>query len=140
MIIFDSKYFKKFEFKSKQTEKYLQAAYKDLKIANQSGVAEVKFQFAYNALIKLGIVLISRLGYKAKSRSGHHIKILEKMALILDDKDIYSLGNRMRKKRNMDLYEGGVLISEKEAEEYKNWLKTVFLKAEKNIFGLKKLL
>lgn len=140
MITFDSKYFKKFEFKRKQTEKYLQAAYRDLKIANQSGVAEVEFQFTYNALIKLGIVLISRLGYKVKSRSGHHIKILEKMALILDDKDIYSIGNRMRKKRNTDLYEGGVLISEKEAEEYKNWLKKVFIKAEKYLLGVNKLL
>ncbi|NCO25124.1 hypothetical protein GW901_01170 [Candidatus Parcubacteria bacterium] len=140
MIVFDSKYFKKFEFKPKQTEKYLQAAYRDLKITNQSGVAEVEFQFAYNALIKLGIALISRLGYKVKSRSGHHIKILEKMALILDDKDIYSVGNKMRKKRNTDLYEGGVLISEKEAKEYRDWLKAVFLKAERHLFGANKLL
>ena len=140
MIIFDSKYFQKFEFKRRQTEKYLQAAFRDLKIANQSGVAEVEFQFTYNALIKLGIALISRLGFKVKSRNGHHIKILEKMALILDDKDIYSIGNKMRKKRNADLYEGGVLISEKEAAEYKDWLKTIFKKTEENIFGVKKLL
>lgn len=85
MIAFDPKYFKQFAFKPNQTEKYLRAAYRDLKIANRSGVAEVEFQFTYNALIKLGIVLISRLGYKVKSRSGHHIKILEKMALILGD-------------------------------------------------------
>lgn len=140
MIAFDSKYFQKFEYKRKQMEKYLQAAYQDLKIASQSNVAEVKFQFAYNALIKLGITLISHYGYKVKSRSGHHIKILEKTALILDDKDVYSMGNRMRKKRNTDLYEGGVLIPEKEAEEYEAWLKTVFKKAEENIFGIKKLL
>ena len=140
MILFDPKYFKKFEFRSKQTEKYLQAACRDLKIADRSGEPEVEFQFAYNALIKLGIALISRLGYKVKSRSGHHIKILEKTALILDDEDIYKVGDRMRIKRNTDLYGGGVLISEKEAEEYKNWLKAVFSKAEVKIFGIKKLL
>jgi len=140
MIIFDSKYFKKFEFKRGQTEKYLRAAYRDLEIASHSGVAEVRFQFAYNALIKLGISLISQFGYKVKSRSGHHIKILEKISLILGDKDIYLMGNRMREKRNTDLYEGGVLISEKEAGEYKNWLKKVFLKAEERVFGIRKLL
>lgn len=140
MIVFDPKYFKEFEFKSKQTEKYWQAACQDLKIACRFNAAEVVFQFSYNALIKLGIALISRLGYKVKSRSGHHIKILEKISLILNDKDIYSIGNKMRKKRNADLYDGGVLVSEKEAEEYKNWLKTVFSKAETYLFGIEKLL
>jgi len=140
MIIFDPKYFKEFEFKPKQTEKYMQAAYRDFKTANKFKAAEVEFQFVYNSLIKLGIALISRHGYKVKSRSGHHIKILEKTALILNDKNILSTGNKMRIKRNTDLYEGGVLISEKEAEEYKNWLKEVFIKAEENVFGAKKLL
>ncbi|MFH0956196.1 MAG: hypothetical protein V1801_03250 [Candidatus Falkowbacteria bacterium] len=140
MIIFDSKYFKEFEFRPKQTEKYWQAACRDLKTANRFDAAEVEFQFAYNALIKLGITLISRYGYKVKSRSGHHIKILEKMALILGDKEIESTGNKMRKKRNADLYEGGIMMSEKEAGEYRNWLKTVFLKAETYLFGVKKLL
>jgi len=65
---------------------------------------------------------------------------LEKTALILNDKDIYSMGNKMRKKRNMDLYGGGVLISVKEAAEYRDWLRTIFKKAEENIFGIKKLL
>jgi len=73
MITFDSKYFQKFEFKRGQAEKYLQAAYRDLKIAGRSNIAEVEFQFAYNGLIKLGIALISRYGYKVRSRSGHHI-------------------------------------------------------------------
>ena len=130
MITFSPKYFQKFEFKRGQAEKYLQAAYRDLKIASRSNVAEVEFQFAYNGLIKLGITLISQLGYKVKSRSGHHIKILEKIALILNDKDIYTMGNKMRKKRNTDLYEGGVLISDKEASEYRDWLKEIFAKAE----------
>lgn len=140
MIIFDQKYFKEFEFKSEQTEKYLQAAYRDFKTANKFNAAEVEFQFAYQALIKLGIALISRHGYKVKSRSGHHIKILEKTALILNDKNILSTGNEMRIKRNTDLYEGGVLISEKEALAYRAWLKEVFLKAETYLLGVNKLL
>jgi len=139
MISFDPKYFQKFKFRPNQTEKYLQAAYRDFKISRQSNINEVQFQFSYNALIKLGIALISHLGYKVKSRSGHHIKILEKTALILDDKDIYSIGNRMRKKRNLDLYEGGILISKKEAEEYRDWLKGIFMKAEIYLYGKQRL-
>lgn len=140
MIVFDPKYFIKFAFKPNQWEKYLRAAYRDFRIARQSAVTEVKFQFTYNALIKLGIVLISREGYKVKSRSGHHIKILEKMAQILNDKEVYSIGDKMREKRNADLYEGGILISEKDAKGYNDWLKEIFIKAEKNIFGNSKLL
>jgi len=139
MTSFDPKYFQKFKFKPNQTEKYMQAAHRDLKISRQSDIAEVQFQFAYNALIKLGIALISRLGYKVKSRSGHHIKILEKTALILADRDIYSIGNRMRKKRNTDLYDGGILISKKEAKEYKDWLKAIFIKAEVYLYGKQRL-
>lgn len=140
MIVFDSKYFKEFKFTAKQLERYLESARRDFSIASRANEAEVQFQFSYNALIKLGIVLISSLGYKVKSRSGHHIKILEKMALILNDQDISTIGNKMRRNRNYDLYGGGVLISEKEAEEYKNWLKTVFIKAENYLFGTDKLL
>lgn len=140
MIAFDSKYFKEFEFTAKQFDRYLESAYRDFSIASRSSEAEVQFQFSYNALIKLGIVLISRHGYKVKSRSGHHIKILEKMALILDDRDISIIGNKMRVDRNYDLYGGGVLISEKEASEYRQWLKEIFLKTEKYILGADKLL
>lgn len=140
MISFDPKYFQKFKFRPNQTEKYMQAAWKDLKISKKSDIPEVQFQFAYNALIKLGIALISHFGYKVKSRSGHHMKILEKVSLILNNKDIYSFGNRMRKKRNTDLYEGGILISQKEAEEYKEWLKAIFKKAEEYLYGKQRLL
>jgi len=43
-----------------------------------------------------------------------------------------AMGNEMRKKRNFDLYSGGVLVSKKEALNYKEWLKKLFRK-RKNI-------
>ena len=49
---------------------------------------------------------------------GHHIKIIEKMAQILGDDSIADMGNIMRSKRNLDLYAGGVEITEKECKEY----------------------
>jgi hypothetical protein len=36
----------------------------------------------------------------------------------LKDPEIEILANEMRSKRNRDLYDGGILISEKEAKEY----------------------
>lgn len=131
MIIFEQQYFQKFDFTPKQIEKYLQSARKDLNIAKQTDIPEVKFHFSYNCLIKLGITLISCFGYKLKSRSGHHIKILEKTALILKDKNIDLDGNRMRKTRNTELYDGGVLISDKQAREYFDFVESVFMKSDK---------
>jgi len=62
---------------------------------------------------------------------GHHIKILEKLSEILDNKDIEIMGEAMRKKRNRDLYDGGVIISEKEAKDYLEFVKTVLNEAKK---------
>ena len=55
---------------------------------------------------------------KVRNTPGHHIKVIEKMAEILDDNSIALIGNVMRKKRNLDLYSGGEYISKKEADEY----------------------
>ncbi len=40
------------------------------------------------------------------------------MSEILDDSDIDAIGNAMRTKRNLDLYEGGTILSEKDVDEY----------------------
>ena len=39
----------------------------------------------------------------------------------------------MRKKRNLDLYEGGVIIDTKEAKQYLSFIKQAILQAEKYI-------
>ena len=132
--------FEKFNFSPRQINYYFSAAARDFKIASDFAVPEVIFKFSYDSLIKLAIAVCAKNGLRVKARVGHHIELLGKLSEFIGSKDIETIGNKMRKKRNMDLYEGGVLISEKEAEEYKNWLKTVFSKAEENIFGVKKLL
>jgi len=130
MIEFENKYFKKFEFNKSQIDRYIDSAVKDLKIAKDSNVADVKFQFSYNSFIKIGVALIACSGYKASSRTGHHIKILEKMAEILKDEDIMLYGNKMRKARNTELYDGGVIITNKQAEEYFNFTQKVYIKTQ----------
>ncbi|MCG2809184.1 MAG: hypothetical protein L6275_02485 [Candidatus Portnoybacteria bacterium] len=129
--MFEQKHFRKFNFTQKQIEKYLRTAYRDLNIAKQDDIPEVRFQFSYSALIKLGVTLIGCFNCRVKSRSGHHIKILEKTAMILNDKDIDLIGNQMRKTRNMELYEGGVFISKKQSNEYFKFVERVFKDSEK---------
>jgi len=135
MIGFEDKYFKKFNFSKKQVQKYLDSALKDLKIAKEAEIAEVKFQFAYNSLIKLGIALVACRGYKVSSRMGHHTKILEKMSKILGDKNIWIYGNEMRKTRNKELYDGGVIITNKQTEEYFDFILKVYKSSQKFFKG-----
>ena len=127
MIKFENKYFRKFGFTKNQIKQYLSSAYKDLKIARSASIAEVEFQFAYNSFIKLGIGLIACYGYRVKSRSGHHIKILEKASEILKDRNILIYGNQMRKTRNTELYDGGsAMITDKQADEYFKFVEKTF--------------
>lgn len=71
------------------------------------------------------------LAARPETRAGHHIDLVKKLSEYLGDEDIFAMGNEMRKKRNFDLYSGGVLISKKEALNYKEWLKKIVSQAEK---------
>jgi len=133
-MIFDKKYFSNLNFSQKQIKNYLNSAYKDYNIAKNSNIIEVKFQFSYNSLIKLGIGLISCYNKKVSSKAGHHMKIIEAVSEILDDQDIYAIANQMRKTRNTEMYDGGeIFISEKQINEYLKFVESLFKKS-KNIF------
>ena len=128
MINFESQYFQKLEFKEKQINQFLMSALHDLKIAEESDIPDVVFKFSYDALIKTGIMLIARKGYKVRSAVGHHVKILEKLSQLLKDEDILVLGNKMRQERNVNLYDGGFFVGEKDSREYLDFVKNVFNK------------
>jgi len=132
-IIFETKFFQKNKFNEKAILRYFNSASKSFKIAAQHEEPEIIFKFSYDALIKIGITLIAFYGYRIKSRRGHHIKILDKLSQILLNKDIAIIGDKMRKKRNLDLYEGGIIIGTKEAKQYLNFIEKVILKAEEYI-------
>jgi len=127
MIEFEEKYFKEFNFSKNQVDKFMEAASKDLEIAKGNDCPEVRFQFSYNSLIKIGIALVACYNRKVSSRVGHHQKILEKMEEILKDKDIFTHGDKMRKTRNKDLYDGGMMISFKQAESYLSFVEDACL-------------
>lgn len=138
-IAFDTKFFQRKKFEDKTISRYLRNSIKDLNIAVRSREPEVIFNFSYSSLIKSGIVLIASFGYRVKSRMGHHVKILEKLSEILNDKDIEIIGDKMRKKRNLDLYEGGIIIDSKEAKNYLNFVKRIIKKAEEYLENQKSL-
>lgn len=129
MINFESQHFQKLTFQQKQIDQFLLSAQHDLKIAEESDVPDVIFKFGYDALIKLGIMLIAKKGYKVRSTAGHHIKILEKLSQLLKDEDIVVLGNKMRQERNVNLYDGGIFVGEKDSLEYLEFVKNTFKKA-----------
>ena len=129
MIHFESQHFQKLAFEEKQIEQFLVSAKHDLEIAESTEISDVIFKFSYDALIKLGIALIAKKGYKVRSKAGHHIKILEKLSQLLNDEDIIVLGNKMRQERNINLYDGGTFVGEKDSLEYLEFAKSAFKKA-----------
>lgn len=133
MMRFDGKYFSGFKFTDEQVKKNFDNALKDLHIAEADKITEVKFSYAYQALIKGGIALIGFYGRKAKSLPGHHVKIIEAMANILEDDTVEVMGNAMRSKRNLDFYGGGIEVTEKESIEYLGFVTGVLQKIKKAI-------
>lgn len=129
MINFESQHFQKLAFKQEQIDQFLKSALHDLKIAEESDISDVIFKFSYDALIKLGIALIAKKGYKVRSTAGHHVKILEKLSQLLKDEDILVLGNKMRQERNINLYDGGFFVGEKDSSEYLEFVKSTVKKA-----------
>lgn len=130
---FEDRYFSKFAFSKEQINKNLKNAIKDLNIAKQDKISEVKFNYAYTALIKAGIALLSYHNIKVKSSPGHHIKIIEKLAGILRDDSVAGMGNVMRSKRNLDLYAGGIEVTGKECHEYIKFVEKVLDKVKEII-------
>jgi len=130
MINFEKQYFQKLAFKEEQIGQFVKSALHDLKIAESADIPDVVFKFSYDALIKLGIILIAKKGYKVRSAIGHHVKILEKLSQILKEEDILVLGNKMRRERNVNLYDGGFFVGEKDSREYLDFVRDVFKKAD----------
>ena len=123
---FEDKYFTEFKFSSEQIKKNLQNAERDIEIAQKDEFLDVKFNYIYTALLKLGIAVLSFYQRKVKSVPGHHVKIIDKLSEILKYEDIADLGNVMRSKRNQDLYDGGIVVTSKECAEYISFVQDVF--------------
>ncbi len=128
MIKLDEQFFQPLSFSSQQLDDILLSAQRQLKIASNSDVPEIIFKFSYEALVKLGIFILAQNGYKIRSISGHHRKIIETVSLILKDDSFCLVGDRMRRQRNLDLYDCAFLVSDKDVQEYLDFIKKIFNK------------
>ena len=117
--------FEIFSFTQGQLQDYYNNALEDFQIAQNSHIPKVVFKFCYDALLKFAIFICAKNNLRVKSRQGHHVELLNKMAEILNNMDIKVIGNEIRNKRNIDLYSGGGTITKKEAKEYMKWLESV---------------
>jgi hypothetical protein len=130
MMKFEDKFFEKVSFSKENIDNLFDGAFRDLTIAKEVNFKEVRFTYSYQALLKLGIAILAQYGgVRIKSTMGHHIKIIEKISIILDDEDIFVHGNQMRMKRNADLYAGAIGISENESNDYHTFVLDIFKKA-----------
>ncbi len=118
--------FENFQFTESQINDYFQSALHNLAIAKKDYEPEVVFKFCYEAILKLAIAVCAKNNLRVKARQGHHIELIQKLSEFMNDKEIEIIGEEMRSKRNRDLYNGGVLISEKEAGDYLLWAEKIF--------------
>jgi len=115
---FDKNFFEIQAFSPADLERFRASAIRDIGIARTGEHPEVKFHFTYMALVKAGIFCLAREGYRVKSKPGHHQKILEALAKILDDENVLLVGDKMRRDRNADLYDSTGRYNDKEVGEY----------------------
>ena len=126
MKTFDRNFFRKRTFSEEQLDAFKRSAREDLAIASESAYTQVKFRFSYDALLKLGIFLVARSGYKLRSVPGHHVKLLAALSDLSGTPDVEPVAETMRQKRNLDLYEGGVGVTDSEASEYLKFIMDLF--------------
>lgn len=123
--------FEDFKFSEKQIRNYCESAIKDFNIAQKYKDSDVAFAFSYNSLIKLSITVCAKNNLRIKSRQGHHVELIKKVAELLKDRDIEIIANEMRSRRNKGLYGGITVVTNKEAKMYVDFLKQVIKKSDK---------
>ena len=124
----DKNYFIEQIFSPDELKKYRHSITRYLNIAKMSAEADVKFHFAYMALIKIGIYFIAKEGYRIKSRPGHHQKIIETLSKLTDNEDIIIVGDKMRKSRNLEFYSSDSIVTDTEAAGNIKFIEKIFQK------------
>jgi uncharacterized protein (UPF0332 family) len=96
------------------TEKKLVSAHKILSFDE-----EACLQQAYEAMLKASLGFMFSHGFRARSQPGHHIAIIEFVRARIDAKHggLLTVLDRLRRKRNMALYDDSGFVSCHEAEE-----------------------
>jgi hypothetical protein len=126
--------FEKFIYTPDQIRKYYQAAVKDLHLAISAGAPEIVFYVSYNIIVKAAMAVCAKNNLRVKSRAGHHVELISKLAEYLNDQEIEDIAGKMRVKRNRDLYDGGTVTTLKEAEFYLSFCKKLIKQTDSYLF------
>src|ERR1700733_1211363 len=112
-----------------QIERFLASADKELASAYKMLAfdEEACLQLAYEAMLKASLGFMFSHGFRARSQPGHRIAIIEFVRSRIDKKHVPLLivFDRLRRKRNMALYEYTGFVSQHDAEQPLNPLATI---------------
>ena len=104
-----------------QIERFLQSAEKKLVSAHKilAFDEEACLQQAYEAMLKASLGFMFSHGFRARSQPGHHIAIIEFVRGRIDKRHggLLTVFDRLRRKRNIALYDDTGFISRHEAEQ-----------------------
>jgi uncharacterized protein (UPF0332 family) len=80
---------------------------------------EACLQQAYEAMLKASLGFMFSHGFRARSQPGHHIAIIDFVRARIDKKhaSLLTVFDRLRRKRNLALYDDAGFISRHEAEQ-----------------------
>jgi uncharacterized protein (UPF0332 family) len=80
---------------------------------------EACLQQAYEAMLKASLGFMFSYGFRARSQPGHHIAIIEFVRARIDKKHagLLIVFDRLRRKRNMALYDDDGFVSRHDAEQ-----------------------
>ena len=104
-----------------QIDRFLASADKKLASAHKilAFDEETCLQQAYEAMLKASLGFMFSHGFRARSQPGHHVAIIEFVRARIDKKHagLLTILDRLRRKRNLALYDDTGFISEHDAEE-----------------------
>lgn len=103
-----------------QIERFLTSADKKLASARKIlAFDEACLQQAYEAMLKASLGFMFSHGFRARSQPGHHIAIIDFVRSRVDKKHagLLIILDRLRRKRNMALYDDTGFVSHHDAEQ-----------------------
>jgi len=104
-----------------QIDRFLASAEKKLAAAHKilAFDEEACLQQAYEAMLKASLGFMFSHGFRARSQPGHHIAIIEFVRARIDKKhaSLLTAFDRLRRKRNMALYDDSGFVSRHDAEQ-----------------------
>ena len=104
-----------------QIDRFLASADKKLASAHKilTFDEEACLQQAYEAMLKASLGFMFSYGLRARSQPGHHIAIIDFVKTRIDKKhaSLLTVFDRLRRKRNMALYDDRGFVSHHDAEQ-----------------------